>query len=458
MKRNIFALVVAAAALSACSSGFESTEVADFLGSEVQDTTFQWRRKFDFTLNPAVYTLAVEEAPVGTEVTLTLSMDPKEKVMDVPAVSKTAKVGKAGKPLVFDFSRDGLECNAYRTVRVSCSQPARLGLLSGPSDDLVSINLFQRYEGNPVFNPSENAAWCKDHMANAQLLTPKNSPDGGWWMYLRGSGTSQIDGTYHDQIGLFRQSAENFNPFGPWEPYEGNPVIPHSLPGNYDEMYLLDTAPCVDDNGRIYVYYQGRDYKWLRAMCCAWSDDGIHFTKMDTVVISRNGCSDAVYHEGLFYRYAGGVYVNADPSKGGERIEILKKGDGPSHFDSVSASGVWVFRIEGVDKWFGAYQGSASHGDFPDRFHMALSDDLIHWTKVDNDQPMFTRGHPGQWDQGGMWFPEIFEYGDKLYLYYEGWGREGYVPNRDEDYFPGRSCEGAAWCYTKDFLKWCGLK
>ena len=87
-----------------------------------------------------------------------------------------------------------------------------------------------------------------------------------------------------------------------------------------------------------------------------------------------------------------------------------------------------------------------------------MSDDLIHWTKVENDQPLFTRGKAGQWDQGAVWFCEIFEYGDNLYLYYEGWGRKGYVPNRDEAYFSGQSRVGAASCSKADFLKWCGIQ
>ena len=45
-----------------------------------------------------------------------------------------------------------------------------------------------------------------------------------------------------------------------------------------------------------------------------------------------------------------------------------------------------------------------------------------------------------------------------LYLYYEGWGRVGYVENRDQPYFSGRSCIGAASASKADFLKWCGIK
>jgi beta-xylosidase len=117
-----------------------------------------------------------------------------------------------------------------------------------------------------------------------------------------------------------------------------------------------------------------------------------------------------------------------------------------------------IFRLKGVDKWFASYQGSSNSYDFPDRFHIAMSDDLIHWTKVKNDKPLYTRGSLGEWDQGGIWFCEIIEHQGMLYMYYEGWGRVGYVENRDQPYFPGRSCIGAASVSKEEFLKWCGIK
>lgn len=33
------------------------------------------------------------------------------------------------------------------------------------------------------------------------------------------------------------------------------------------------------------------------------------------------------------------------------------------------------------------YQSSTRYFDFPDRFHVAYSDDLLNWTKVDNTKP-----------------------------------------------------------------------
>ena len=89
---------------------------------------------------------------------------------------------------------------------------------------------------------------------------------------------------------------------------------------------------------------------------------------------------------------------------------------------------------------------------------MAYSDDLLNWTKVNNTKPFFKRGEAETWDQGGIWFGEVLEYGDKLYMYYEGWGCEGAVPDRDYPYFGGgHSTTGCAFVAKSEFLEWCGL-
>ena len=43
-------------------------------------------------------------------------------------------------------------------------------------------------------------------------------------------------------------------------------------------------------------------------------------------------------------------------------------------------------------------------------------------------------------------------------MYYEGWGCEGAVPDRDYPYFGGgHSTTGCASVSKGEFLKWCGL-
>lgn len=430
-------------------------------------------RKLDFTRNAPVFKLKVLAPRAGAKVYFKIEPpqlgESNPKALEVTDVV-TTKTGE-WEELEFDFTGMAPESNMYQKIVLlfdaggtSSGEKWYFDDIMCPDDDLTDICLFQRYEGNPVFEPEGPASWRNKHIANAGILSPANSPDGNWWLYCRGSGDVPY---YCDQIGLYRQNASDFKPFGPWNEYEGNPVLPVGPVGSFDDGYLLDTAPVVGKDGVIYVYYQGNTTAHNAAcLCVRYSTDGIHFTGIDAPLLKK-GCSDAVYHDGKYYIYYGGgnpcrlyVSVTEDPLSlaNAETYETIPIGGGPSNFDSYAVNGSMVFRLKGVDKWFASYQGSSNSYDFPDRFHVAVSDDLIHWTKIDNDRPLFTRGSRGEWDQGGIWFCEIFEHEDMLYLYYEGWGRRGYVPNRDEPYFSGCSRIGAAYVSKAEFLEWCGIK
>ena len=214
----------------------------------------------------------------------------------------------------------------------------------------------------------------------------------------------------------------------------------------------------------LYFYYKARPYNQGNTFGTglAYSTDGVHFDKLTDHSLSERNPADAVFHEGKFYLFIGPwLVITDDPLRIPleEKIRILNAGDGPACFDRTCLFGNRVFRLEGVDKWFMVYHGDASHPDFPHRFHIALSDDLVHWTKVDNPQPLFSRGPRGRWDQGGIWAPEIIEYRGTLYMYYEGWGEAEEVPDRDKEYFrPAASRTGVAVCDKNAFLKWCGLQ
>ncbi|RAV28211.1 glycoside hydrolase family protein [Sinomicrobium soli] len=342
--------------------------------------------------------------------------------------------------------------------------------LKGPPLDRTP-SLMQRYENNPVLRPVAGT-WYGVHIANAAILSPDESPDGKWRLYARGSGYVP---EYHDQIGLFTQEANDFSPYGPWDEYTSNPVISHGPAGSYDDKGMLDCAPVVGPSGAFKFFFNAKTtmYNTGALAGASSSDGGLSFTKFDQVLKQAIGSSDAIYHNGEYYIFYGDGNWNGTKFAGPLQLYVMRTDDpevyredqvslvlpvggGPGDFDSESVNGSRIFRLN--NKWFMVYQGSSKHFDFPERFHVAYSDDLINWTKVQNDQPFFTRGDAGEWDQGGIWYGEVFEHEGTLYMYYEGWGCDCVIPDRNKPYFAyGISQTGAARVSVSDFLDWCGL-
>ena len=322
-----------------------------------------------------------------------------------------------------------------------------------PDEDISGLSLFKREPLHMLPDPSKS--WMCNSIANPQILYPSQSLDGKWWLLARGG-----DGV-RGHLGYYTQDPDKFNPLGPWDYYEGNPVIPAGWQGTWDSRSVID--PCgFTENGTFYYYYKGTDSDGKVHVMVSTTTDGKNFTKADKPWKQECGVADVLRWNGRYYLYvARRIYIYDNPLSGdaAEEHEIIQKGGAPDNCDWYSINGGKIFRLEGVDKWFLAYQANVVHGDFPQRFHLALSDDLLNWTKVQNDQPLFTRGPRGAWDQGAIWAPSCFEHNGRIYMYYEGWGHEGIVDNRDQLYFlPGHSCIGIASCSKDDFLKWCGLK
>jgi len=194
-----------------------------------------------------------------------------------------------------------------------------------------------------------------------------------------------------------------------------------------------------------------------------------------TVVLAAAlGPNDLVYHDGRYYLFYGDakydpavgrptanlqIYlaVMDDPTalREAPRRPVIGPGP-PGAFDSRAVNGARVFRLAG--RWFMIYQVSELQFDYPERFHAAWSDDLVHWTKVENEQPLFCRGEAGRWDQGAIWTGDVFRHNGRLYMYYEGWGVENVDFDRRKPYAaPGRSQIGIAYAAVGRFLEWSGL-
>ena len=328
--------------------------------------------------------------------------------------------------------------------------------------------LFKKYKQNPLFNiGSYQPFWRTVHVANATILTPEETGDGTWRIYARGNGYSPNNG---GRIGIIFQDTTDFSPLGEWQDYGSNPVLSPGPSGTFDDKALLDCAPVVGENGDIYFYYKGKSNDGGTYLAGSKSTDGGYtFEKFDTnPLLSDAGINDVIYHDHKYYIYYGRMLQGADKKwtletylkiasdpkslSDLDSIKVLPVGGGPDNFDSRSVHGTRIFRLQ--NRWYMVYQGSDTFIDFPDRFHAAYSDDLINWTKVDNDYPLFTRGFLGEWDQGAMWYGEVFEYKDTLYMLYEGWGCYCLPETRDTPYFPGNSRTGIAQVSVKDFLLW----
>jgi hypothetical protein len=346
----------------------------------------------------------------------------------------------------------------------------------------ASGSLMQRIGDKPVFAVDPAHPWRSLHVANAAVLCPAESPDGRWLLYIRGSGylpTANGTPAYHDSIGLFTQEAGSFSPLGPWEENGANPILVHGDAESYDGKNLLDCTPFPGksrDGSRnvLYMLYKGVSYRNGGCLAGAFSTDGGRsFSKFDANPLHRRvGPCDAVYHDGKYFIFYGDPKYDPEAGKSTDRLKIhlavtsdpagfadaprtLAVGTGAEgSFDSVSVHGGRIFKLK--NRWYMVYQCSAKFMDYPDRFHVAWSDDLIRWEKADNFQPFFERGAPGSWDEGAIWYGEVFEHEGMLYMYYEGWGsgRPGF--DRDKPYFRGGCSQtGLAGVSVQAFLDWC---
>ena len=345
-------------------------------------------------------------------------------------------------------------------------------LISAVINTTGQNSLFKKYPNNPIIKiGATEPAWRSIHAANAAIMTPGESPDGKWRIYIRGSGNVP---DYHDQIGILYQDTINFSPYGPWLEYQNNPVLGYGIPGSYDEWHLLDCSPVIGENGNVHFYYKAVNFLHQSSLAGAKSfDGGFTFHKYDNNPLKLDvGANDVIYYDNKYHIFYGDALYNrstgkfdsklqiylkvtSDPEyiKNVDSIKVIGVGGGPDEFDSEAVNGARIFRLD--SRWYMIYQGSNRHFDYPDRFHAAYSDDLINWIKIENNFSLMTRGDLGEWDQGGIWYGEVFQYQDTLYMLYEGWGCDCIPVNRDEPYFEGgNSRTGISRVSVNDFLLW----
>jgi predicted GH43/DUF377 family glycosyl hydrolase len=193
--------------------------------------------------------------------------------------------------------------------------------------------------------------------------------------------------------------------------------------------------------GKVHLFYQTYGNGPRDAICHAWSDDGLHFTRNPTNPVFRPegdwNCgraidADVIEHDGRLLLY----WATRDPD-----FKIQMQGVAAAPLDSGFTRADWTqlnpdgpilkpkFPWEGKcieaaamarrdDRLYMFYAGS--YNNAPQQVGVAVSDDGVHFRRL-FDEPFLPAGPPGSWNSSESGHPYLFQDDDgRDYLFYQG--------------------------------------
>lgn len=205
-------------------------------------------------------------------------------------------------------------------------------------------------------------------------------------------------------------------------------------------------------DGKIHLFYQSYGNGPRDAICHAWSEDGIHFTRNPTNPIFRptgdwtSGRAidaDVIEHEGRLLLY----WATRDPD-----MKIQSQGVAAAPIDSDYSAEHWVqlnmdapilaprapTPLDPPDfdlAWEGECIEAAAMcrhngrlymfygGNYncrPQQIGVAVSDDGVNFRRL-SDRPFLANGKPGEWNESESGHPFVFTDDDgRHYLFYQG--------------------------------------
>lgn len=304
---------------------------------------------------------------------------------------------------------------------------------------------FSRCPDNPII-PRKTGTWRENYTGGVSLVKKNDI----YFFYCRGA----YGNPFHDCMGVFTISRDSFNGID-WDDFSDNPIIDIGASGSFDDTHILDPAAIVSDK-KVYLYYraQGHDLngREISTIGLAISEDGFNFRKHPQPVLGsfhyQVGGPSIIQKGARFYLFVGRI-VASDPAKTWDKSSrividlaisddlihftpyelnpVISWGEAGS-FDSYSVTTPQVFEED--NRYFMTYCGSDDELDGPHHVGLAISDDLLHWSKY-KDNPIFSHGKKGTWDSDYLWAAHIAKIHDIYYMWYAGaskedrWGKGG---------------------------------
>ena len=277
--------------------------------------------------------------------------------------------------------------------------------------------MFEKYADNPVI-PAAHGTFYSFYSANPDILEFK----GKLFYYFRGQSEA-----HHDQIGVAVEEKDGFDGIR-FRNILPDPVIPVSAdPDAPDSLHILDPGSAVL-NGKVFLYYSAYSEKGGFGICLATSEDGVRFERSPlNPIVTGALAPEPVIKDGRIY-----LFYQRWQEKNGKHAQtyFCPSGDGYT-FDFSEETEVFsppedcvsisTNRIYREGEWYYDLFGKCrKFKDYPESIGIARSRDLIRWEYSEKD--VITRGAPGTWDEGALWFATVYRQNGRYYLWYEGGG------------------------------------